>query len=154
MLRPFKEVRVAGADTSNGPARADGWSRRRGVLAAVVAVLAVLLTLVLSRLDLANEVAVVRSQLTAANQELAENERELDELEDEARARSESVAACRDSAELGEQIRQALDLLQRGLDRGDEGMIARGVATFQEQQQEWSEANDRCLQATREAEGG
>jgi hypothetical protein len=144
---------VAGANTGNGPTRAEGWSRQRGILAAVVAVLVVLLTLLLSRLDLGNEVSVVRSQLTVANQELAENQREIDELEDAARGREEDVVACRDSAELGQQIGQALDLLQRGLDKGDEGLIARGVATFQERQQEWAEANDQCLQATQEAQG-
>ena len=77
----------------------------RGSVAAAVAILVVVGAMVLSRLDLANEVSVVRSQLTVANQELAENERELDQLEDEARQRSEDVDACRESAELGQRHR-------------------------------------------------
>lgn len=128
--------------------RAEGWSRRRGILAAAVAILVVVLSLVLSRLDLANELSVVRSQLTAANEEIVESEEELDQLEEEARGRSEAVTACRDSAELGEQVRNALETLQQGIDRGDEGAIAQGVSKAQELKQRWGEANDRCLEAT------
>lgn len=114
----------------------------------------VVLSLVLSRLDLANELSVVRSQLTAANEEVAESEVELDQLEEEARGRSEAVTACRDSAELGEQVRNALDTLQQGIDRGDEGAIAQGVSKAQELKQQWGEANDRCLKATGAADQG
>jgi chromosome segregation ATPase len=113
----------------------------------------VALVLVVSRLDLANELTVVRSQLTAANQELAENQREIDNLEDEARGRAEALNACRDSADLGEQVRRALEVLQKGLDKGDEGTVARGVAAVVRLEQNWARANDSCLEATRKAEG-
>jgi hypothetical protein len=141
-------------ETPEGPARSERVSRLRGLLAAAAAILVVVITLILSRLDLANEVSVVRSQLRAANQELAEDQVEIDELEDAARGRSEGLAACRDSAELGEQVRQALQILQRGLDRGDEATIAQGVARAVELEPQWSQANDRCLQATQEEEEG
>jgi hypothetical protein len=143
---------VVGADKP--PGVAEGWSRQRGILAAVVAILVVVLTLVLSRLDLASELVVVRSQLSAANQELAENQQEIDDLEDAARGREEVVTACGDAAKLGERIRSALGVLQRGLDKGDEGLLARGVAQVLQLEEEWSQANDTCLQATREAEEG
>jgi hypothetical protein len=145
---------VAGADdASRGTTRTEGWSRQRGIVAAVVAILVVVLTLVLSRLDLGNELSVAQADLDAANQELAANQQEIDDLEDQARASTESLEACRDSAELGQQISQALETLQRGLSRGNEALIARGVADFVERQREWSAANDQCLQATQEAPG-
>jgi hypothetical protein len=140
-------------ETLETPARTGGPSRMRGILAAAAAILVVVLALILSRLDLANEVSVVRSQLRAANQELAEDQVEIDELEDAARDRSEGLAACRDSAELGEQVRQALEILQRGLEGGDEAAIAQGVAKAVALEPQWSEANERCLQATQEEEG-
>jgi hypothetical protein len=139
---------LAATDPPERFVRTEGWSRRRGILAAAVAILVVVLSLVLSRLDLANELSVTQSQLTAANEEIAESELELDQLEEEAGGRSEAVTACRDSAELGEQVRAALQTLQRGIDRGDEGIIAQGVARALELQQQWAQANDRCLQAT------
>jgi hypothetical protein len=118
------------------------------LVAAVVAILVVVLTLVLSRLDLANELSVTRSQLTEANQEVAQSEQELDQLEEDAVGRSEAVVACRDSAELGERVRKALETLQRGIDQGEGGIIAQGVAKALELGQHWAEANDRCLEAT------
>jgi hypothetical protein len=138
------------ADRSDPSPTTQGWSRQRGILAAVVAIAVVVLTLVLSRLDLASELSVVRSQLVAANQELAENQREIDELEDAARGREEAVVACRDAAELGEHLRSALRVLQRGLDRGDQGLLARGVANALQLDEQWSEANDQCLRATQD----
>lgn len=126
---------------------AESWSRRRGIVAAVVAILVVVLTLVLSRLDLANELSVVRSQRDAAVEEVDQSEQELDQLEEEAQARSEDVAACQDSAELAEQVRKALVTLQRGIDEGDEGIIAQGVAKALELEEQWTEANQICLEA-------
>jgi chromosome segregation ATPase len=117
-------------------------------VAAAVAILVVVLALLLSRLDLANEVAVVRSQLTVANQELAENERELDQLEDEARQRSEDLDACRESAELGQRILAGLRVVDRGLSGGDTGTVARGVADLLRVESEWTRANQACLEAT------
>ena len=140
------------AGTEGAPGANQAWSRRRGIVAAFVAVAVVVLVLVASRLDLANELTVVRSQLTAANVELAQNQREIDNLEDEARGRSEEVNACRDSAELGEQIRKSLELLQKGFERGDEGTVIRGVAAVLRLEQDWARANDTCLEATRQAE--
>jgi hypothetical protein len=119
-------------------------------VAAAVAILVVLGALVLSRLDLANEVSVVRSQLTVANQELAENERELDQLEDEARQRSEAVDACRESAELGQRLLAAIKVVDRGLSGGDTGTVARGVADLLRVESQWTRANRACLEATGE----
>jgi hypothetical protein len=110
------------------------------------------LTLVLSRLDQANELTVVRSELTAANQELAETEAELDELQERDRAQSEALSACRDSAELGEEARAALQAIQRGVDRGDQRAVAQGVSDILRIDSEWSQANATCAEAT--AEGG
>lgn len=145
---------MGASGTAEPPVRTSGPSRTRGILAAAVAILVVVGALVLSRLDLANEVAVVRSQLTAANQEIAESERELDQLEDEARGRSEDVAACREAAELGQQVLASLQVLDRGLERGDQGTLARGVAGVLSLEERWSAANERCLQATQEADEG
>jgi septal ring factor EnvC (AmiA/AmiB activator) len=130
--------------------RTEGWSRQRGIVAAVVAILAVTAALLLSRLDMANELTVVRSQLTAANQDLAENQRELDELEDLTRNQTEALDTCRQAAELGERIRRALETLQRGLDRGDEGLLAKGVAEALRLERDWANANQGCLEATAE----
>jgi hypothetical protein len=116
----------------------------------VVAIVVVALALILSRLDMVNELTVVRSQLTAANQELAENQLEIDELEDTARNQSEALETCRQAAELGERIRRALGVLQRGLDRGDQGMLARGVATALQLEEQWVNANRGCLEQTGE----
>lgn len=137
-------------ETPRGPARTQGWSRQRGIAAAVVAIVVVALALILSRLDMVNELTVVRSQLTAANQELAENQLEIDELEDTARNQSEALETCRQAAELGERIRRALGVLQRGLDRGDQGMLARGVATALQLEEQWVNANRGCLEQTGE----
>jgi septal ring factor EnvC (AmiA/AmiB activator) len=137
-----------------GQASTGTGSRGRGIAAAAVAIAVVVAALVLSRLDLANEVAAVRSQLTAANQEVAENDRELDQLEDEARARSEDVAACREAAELGQQVLASLQVLDRGLERGDQGTLARGVAGVLRLEEQWSAANQRCVEATQEAAEG
>jgi hypothetical protein len=134
-------------ETPKRPSRNEGWSRGRGLAAAVVAILVVVLTLVLSRLDLANELVVVRSQLTVANEELAENEREIDELEDAARGRSEDVAACADLAELSKRLQQAVALLQRGLEGGDQGRLARAISVFSDTREEWLTASDRCAEA-------
>jgi hypothetical protein len=136
------------ADTARQ--RSGGWSRSRGIAAAVVTVLIVTAVLILSRLDMSNELTVVRSELTVANQELAENQRELDELEDLSRNQTESVEACRQAAELAERIRGALGTLQRGLERGDEGMLARGVAQALQDERDWAAANQDCLEATAE----
>jgi hypothetical protein len=130
--------------------RTEGWSRQRGIVAAVVAILAVTAALILSRLDMANELTVVRSQLTAANQDLAENQREIDELEDLSRNQTEALDTCRQAAELGERIRRALETLQRGLDRGDEGLLAKGVAEALRLERDWANANQGCLEATAE----
>lgn len=135
-------------ETPQRPIGPQRWSRQRGIAAAIVAILVVTLALILSRLDMANELTVVRSQLTAANQELAENQLEIDELEDTSRTQAEAVEACRRAAALGERIRRALVVLQRGLDRGDEGTLARGVATAVQLEQEWLTANRTCLEET------
>jgi hypothetical protein len=127
-----------------------GWSRQRGIAAAVVTVLVVTGVLILSRLDMANEVTVVRSELTVANQELAENQREIDELEDVSRNQTESLETCRQASELAELIRGALGTIQRGLDRADEGMLAKGVAEALRNEREWASANQDCLEATAE----
>jgi septal ring factor EnvC (AmiA/AmiB activator) len=124
------------------------------VAAAAVAIVVVVAALTLSRLDLANEVAVVRSQLTVANQEIAQNERELDQLEDEARARSEDVAACREAADLGQQVLASIQVLDRGLEGGDQGTLARGVAGVLRLEERWAAANERCLEATQEEAQG
>jgi hypothetical protein len=134
-------------ETPKRPARNEGWSRGRGLFAAGVAILVVVLTLVVSRLDLANELVVVRSQLTAANQELAENQAEIDELEDAARGRSEDVAACRDLAELSKRLQGAIALLQRGLEGGDQGRLAKAISLFSDAREEWLTASDRCAEA-------
>jgi hypothetical protein len=124
------------------------------VVAAAVAIVVVVAALAFSRLDLANEVAVVRSQLTVANQEIAEKERELDQLEDEARGRSEDVAACREAADLGQQVLASIQVLDRGLERGDQGTLARGVAGVLRLEERWAAANERCLEATQEEAQG
>ena len=120
------------------PAGVSGWSRGRGIAAAVVAIFVVALTLILSRIDLANELNVVRSELAAANQEVEESGVEIDELEDE-------VAACRDSAELGEEVRRTLQAIQRDFDRGQVEEAARRMARL-ELESDWAEANQRCLE--------
>jgi hypothetical protein len=135
-------------ETPQRPVGPKRWSRQRGIAAATAAILVVALALFLSRLDMANELSVVRSQLTAANQELAENQLEIDELEDTSRNQTEAVEACRRAAELGERIRRALGVLQRGLDRGDEGLVAKGVATALQMEEEWVAANGACLEET------
>jgi hypothetical protein len=127
-----------------------GWSRQRGIAAAVVTTLVVTGVLILSRLDMANELTVVRSELTAANQDLAEDQREIDELEDLSRNQTDSLETCRQAAELAERIRGALGTLQRGLERGDEGMLASGVAQALQNEREWAAANQDCLEATAE----
>jgi hypothetical protein len=136
------------------PAGAGSWSRARGIVAALVTILAVVLTLLLSRLDLANELNVVRSELTAANQEVAESEAELDQLQEDARVAAQTRATCREAAELGEDVRAAFQTLRRGLERGDEGTIAQGVAGILEIESRWAEANERCLEAVSAAEEG
>jgi hypothetical protein len=133
-----------------GPER---WSRQRGIAAAVVAIVVVALALILSRLDMANELSVVRSQLTAANQEVAENQVEIDELEDLSRNQGQDLETCRTAAGLGDRIRSGLETLQRGLDRGDQGLVAKGVAEALRLQQDWETANRNCLEATAEEEG-
>jgi hypothetical protein len=147
-----REVRLGATEPAESVIRTESWSRRRGIAAAVVAILVVALTLVLSRLDLANELNVVRSQLTAANQELDEAEAELDELQATDRAQTSALAACRDSAELGEEARAAFQTIQRGLDRSDRGAIAQGVSDVLRIDSEWAEANTTCQEAA--AEGG
>jgi hypothetical protein len=137
---------VGATGTAEGSTRTEGPSRLRGIVAAVVAIVVVAVTLVLSRLDLANEVSVVRSQLTVANQELAEDEREIDQLEDELRA----VATCRESAELGQRVLAALQVIDRGLERGDTGTLTRGVSDLLRVQVQWTQANQTCLEATGE----
>jgi hypothetical protein len=154
MLRPDQGRRVAANERPGRPDRTEGWSRRRGLVAAAVAILVVAATLVLSRLDLSNELSVVRSQLTAANQDLAENQREIDQLEDEARARSEAVTACGDLAELSGRLTQAVELLQRALERGDQGMLSRGISLFADTRDRWLDATERCRTATAEGEQG
>jgi hypothetical protein len=139
-------------DSTQRALRGESWSRRRGIVTAVAAILVVALTLVLSRLDLANELTVVRSRLTAANQELDEAEAELDELQATDRAQTSALAACRDSAELGEDARAAFETIQRGLDRNDQRAIAQGVSDVLRIDSEWAEANTTCQEAT--AEGG
>jgi chromosome segregation ATPase len=134
--------------TAERPGRTAGPTRLRGIVAAAVAILVVVGALVLSRLDLANEVSVVRSQLTVANQELAENEREIDQLEDDARQRTEDVDACRESAQLGQRLLAALQVVDRGLERGDTGTVARGVADLLQVESQWTRANRACLEAT------
>jgi hypothetical protein len=138
-------------DTTQRAFRGESWSRRRGIVTAVVAILVVALTLVLSRLDLANELTVVRSELTAANQELEESEAELDELQEQARVQAEAIAACRDSAELGEEARAALQTIQRGVDRGDQRAVAQGVSDVLRIDSEWSQANATCAEAAAES---
>jgi chromosome segregation ATPase len=134
------------------PAGAGSWSRGRGIVSAVVAILVVALALFLSRLDLANELSVVRSQLTAANQEVAESEAELDQLQEEARAASQTITACREAAELSEQVRAAFQTLRKGLETGDEGTIAQGVAGILEIESRWTQANAQCLEAAGSAD--
>ncbi|MGH2676806.1 MAG: hypothetical protein ACRDHB_00400 [Actinomycetota bacterium] len=119
-------------------------------MTAVAAILVVALTLVLSRLDLANELTVVRSQLTAANQELDEAEAELDELQEQDRLQSEALAACRNSADLGEDARAAFQTIQRGLDQNDQGTIAQGASDVLRIDNEWAEANTTCQEAAAE----
>jgi hypothetical protein len=148
-----KEVGL-GATEPERPAGAGTWSRGRGIVAAVVAILVVVLALVLSRLDLANELTVVRSQLTAADQEVAESEAELDQLQEQARVSSEAIAACGEAAELGEQARAAFGDIQRGLDRNDQGAIAQGVTRIVEIESQWAEANAQCQEAAQQADQG
>jgi hypothetical protein len=136
------------ADTP--PQGRQGWSRQRGIVAAVVTVLVVTGVLILSRLDMANELTVVRSELTVANQDLAENQREIDELEDLSRNQTDSLETCRQASELAERIRGALGTIQRGLDRADEGMLAKGVAEALQNEKQWAAANQSCLEATAE----
>jgi hypothetical protein len=147
-----REELLGVTDSAQRALRGESWSRRRGIVTAVVVILVVTLTLVLSRLDLANELTVVRSQLTAANQELAETEAELDELQEQDRLQSEALAACRDSADLGEDARAAFETIQRGLDQNDQRAIAQGVSDVLRIDSEWAEANTTCQEAA--AEGG
>ncbi|HEX5948292.1 MAG TPA: hypothetical protein VFZ45_01875 [Actinomycetota bacterium] len=117
-------------------------------------ILVVALTLLLSRLDLANELDVVRSELTAANEEVAESEAELDQLQEEARMSAQTIATCREAAELGEEVRAAFQTLRRGLDRGNEGTIAQGVVGILQVEGRWAEASERCLEAAEPADQG
>jgi hypothetical protein len=120
----------------------------------VVIILVVALTLLLSRLDLANELNVVRSELTAANQEVAESEAELDQFQEDARVATQTIATCREAAELGEDVRAAFQTLRRGLDRGNEGVIAQGVVGILEVESRWAEAGKRCLEAAEPTDQG
>lgn len=133
--------------TREAPEGRGGWSRGRGLAAAIAAILVVTLTLVLSRLDLANELTVVRSQLTAANQELAENQVEIDELEDANRGQTEDVAACGELASLSRRLQEAVGLLQRALEGGNEGQLAKAISLFSDTQEEWQAATDQCAAA-------
>ena len=146
------EVRLGATDSTPPVARAEGWSRRRGIVTAVVVILVMAITLVLSRLDLANELDVVRSELTAANTEVDESEMELDQLEEQVDVLSQGIAACQTSAELGEQARAALADIQRGIDRGDQGAISQAVAEVLRIDAQWAEANAGCQEAA--ASGG
>ena len=119
-----------------------------------MAILVMAVTLILSRLDLANELDVVRSELTVANQDLNESEIELDTLEEDIDALSQGIAACQDSAELGEEARAALGAIQRGVDRGDQGAIARGVSDVLRIDSEWAQANASCQEAAAAADEG
>jgi hypothetical protein len=143
---------VGATESTQGVVRAASWSRRRGIVIAIVAILVVAGTLILSRLDLANELNVVRSELTAANQEIAESEAELDELQEQDRVQSQAISACGDSVELGEEARAALRMIQRGFERGDQATIAQGVSEVLRIDSEWAEANATCAEAA--AEGG
>jgi cell division protein FtsB len=150
-----REEPLGTTESTQDATRPESWSRRRGIVAAIVAILVMVLTLVLSRLDLANELSVVRSQLTAANQEVAESEAELDQLQEQTRLLSEGIAVCQDSAELGEEARNAFGAIQRGLDRGDQGAVAQGMADVLRIESEWAQANAGCLDAAAAAsEGG
>ena len=141
-----------GTETEDRRVRTEGWSRGRGLAAAIVAISVVVLALVFSRLDLANELTVVRSQLTAANQELADNQIEIDELEDANRGQAEDVAACADLARLSRQLQDAVELIQRALEGGDQARLARGISLFSDSREEWAQATDACVAAT-EGEG-
>ena len=129
--------------------RTEGWSRTRGLVAAGVAIAVVALTLVVSRLDLANELSVVRSQLAAANAETADDQREIDELEDANRNQAEDLAACRELAEVSERLQDAVALLQEALERGDQGRLTRGVSMFTDARDQWLRATQACAEATR-----
>jgi hypothetical protein len=138
----------------DGPARTEGWSRARGLAAAAVAILVVVLTLVLSRLDLASELTVVRSELAAANQQLADNDLEIDDLEDANRAQAEGVAACADLADLSRQLQDAVGLIERALESGDQATLARGISRFSDAREEWASATEACGKAAEGEEEG
>ena len=145
------EVRLGATESGESLVRTESWSRRRGIATALVVILVVALTLVLSRLDLANELNVVRSGLNAANQDLDETEAELDDLQAKDRAQTSALAACRDSTVLGEEARAAFRMIQRGLDRDDQAAIARGVSDVLRIDSNWGEANATCGEAAGEA---
>ena len=123
-------------------------------MAAAVAIGVVVLTLILSRLDLANEVAAVRSQLAVANAEIAENQREIDELEDTGRGQAEDVAACGDLADMSKRLEDAVALLQRAVEGGDQAGLARGISLFTETRDQWVQATQGCAEATQGEEEG
>jgi hypothetical protein len=141
-----------GTETADRRVRTEGWSRGRGLAAAIVAIVVVLVALVLSRLDLANELTVVRSQLRAANDQLADNQLEIDELEDANRGQAEDLAACADLAQLSRRLEDAVALLQRALERGDQARLARGISLFADVREDWVRATEACAAAI-EGEG-
>jgi septal ring factor EnvC (AmiA/AmiB activator) len=129
-----------------------GWPRRRGVVAAVVAIAVVVLALILSRLDLASELNVIRGDLAATTADLQEAEAELDRLEEEASGIREDLDACRQAAELTRQVQDSLDRIIRGGEGQEQGLLA-AVVRILEMEEEWRSANDRCIQATQAAGG-
>jgi hypothetical protein len=64
------------------------------------------------------------------------------------------VAACRDLAELSKRLRDAVALLQRALEGGDEGQLARAISLFSDTRDEWQAATEKCAAAVPAEEEG
>ena len=121
------------------------WSRTRGIVAAVAAVAVVAITLVVSRMDLAAELSVVRAEAGSLRQELEGQGEATREAESERDAARQGMEACAEAARLGREAQRAFALIRDGVDTGDEARFGRGLLRVTDVLAEWRQATDGCL---------
>lgn len=126
------------------------WGRSRGVLAAVLVVAIVAATLIISRLDLAAELSIIRGQLTTATAETDRERERRREAEQERDAAQAQVEACAEAARLGARAQRAFEEIQRGVEDDDQGTFGRGLLAISQIAEDWRAATDSCAQETAE----
>ena len=129
------------------PHEPSGWSRTRGLVAAIVTIAIVAGVLVVSRLDLASELSVVRNDLNATQQELAEQETELSDLEDEVSALQDDLRTCGELAAVSEDAHGAVQRLTDALRRDGADAATGPLIDVVELSAQWQAAVDACREA-------